>query len=625
MCAITGIISTIPEYNQVNFLKLILSKLSHRGPDTTAIEIFNQSGCFGHNRLSIIDINERSTQPIWDVSHRYCLSFNGEIYNYLSLKKTLMQLGHHFRTASDSEVLVEAWAEWGINTIKELVGMFAFAIWDNNLKYLYLVRDRMGEKPLFYAEIKDNIQNGLIFASGLKGLIQYPWINKTLSLTALNHYLSFGYTATTDCIFSKIYKLPPASYLLYDTNKNAYKISQYWLLENFFQNKKNIDFKDAREQLNFLLKNSVAQQSIADVPLGAFLSGGIDSSSIVSQMRQNNHNKINTFSIGFYEKTYDELKNSKRVAQYLSVEHFTQIVSPPSFETLSKIIRSFDEPFSDTSLIPTYLLCKFSKQFVKVALSGDGSDELFCGYTTYQADRYHQFIKHFPMLIKIFLAKTSNHFPVSFNKISFDYKLKQFFRGCLLDLRQAHFAWREIFHMEQKEKLLNDQFIFLLKKNPVESNLNIFNNVSNCHALDQMMYVDIKTWLVDDILVKVDQTSMANSLEVRAPFLDHRLVEFAASLPIQFKIDKRILKSSQKTNLPNFVLTQSKKGFNSPVSHWLARDLFSMAHDITTGRYLTQWFNKKSIDTLWLEHQNGICDNGLRLFNLFCLGVWLKG
>ena len=625
MCAITGIIRNIPEYNRSHFLNPILSAMSHRGPDATATETLHEAGCFGHNRLSIIDLHSRSQQPMWDATQRYCLTFNGEIYNFLLLKKELVQLGHAFRTESDSEVLVEAWHEWGISAIQKLVGMFAFAIWDNHLKQLHLVRDRMGEKPLFFAPINQNIKNGLVFASELKGLMRYPFINKTVSMTALNHYLSFNYTSTDDCIYKNIYKLPPASYLLYDANKNEYKICHYWLLENYFNRKKIICFEETQEELNFLIKNSVHQQSIADVPLGAFLSGGIDSSTIVSKMSQKNASQVNTFSIGFHEKTYSELENSQRVANYLSVKHNAQIVSSYIVEKLPSIAQSFDEPFADTSMIPTYFLSEFARQQVKVSLSGDGGDELFGGYITYQADRYHQLLKFLPTTAKKILLNAANYFPSSFNKISLDYKMKQFLRGCLLDAQQAHLSWREIFNAQQKEKLLNNGFDFLLRHHPMETDLKWFDNVSDCHYLDQAMYVDMKTWLVDDILVKVDQASMANSLEVRAPFLDHRLVEFAASLPIGYKIKKRILKYSQKKNLPPSVLNQSKKGFNSPVSHWLKNDLFPMAHDITTSSCLTQWFDKNAIESLWLEHRNGVCDNGHRLFNLLCLGMWLQG
>src|SRR3990167_5479933 len=488
MCGITGLISNNPAYCKNVFLEPVLSSMHHRGPDATQIENLTQWGCFGHNRLAIIDLDSRSHQPMWDKSHRYCLVFNGEIYNYLSLKKELMQLGHTFLTQSDSEVLVEAWCEWRTKAIQKYVGMFAFAIWDDLLKQLYLVRDRMGEKPLFYAPIKNDFKNGIIFASELKGLIQYPFVEKTLSLSAINHYLSFNYTATTDCIYKNIYKLPPASYLIYDANTCEYKIDQYWILENYFYNKKTMNFNDAQDRLNDLLKNAVQQQSISDVPLGVFLSGGIDSSSIVAKMRENNFNQIDAISVGFNERTYSELDNSKKLANDFSIMHHTQIISPNINETLPTIINSFDEPFADTSLIPTYFLTEYARQFVKVSLSGDGGDELFGGYDTYSADRYYQLFKYLPAIAKHLLVKMANHLPTSFNKISFDYKTKQFLNGCLLSAEKAHLSWREVFSLKQKKLLFTNELRFLLNEDTMKNNLAWFDHVKDCHYLDRAMY-----------------------------------------------------------------------------------------------------------------------------------------
>jgi len=628
MCAITGIISPISTYNQISLLDPMLSSMLHRGPDATATTSLGKEGCFGHNRLAIIDLAERAKQPIWNASRRFCLIFNGEIYNYQHLKIELTQRGHRFCTESDSEVLIEAWAEWGIKAIHRLVGMFAFAVWDNQLKKLFLVRDRMGEKPLFYAPIQQNLNNGLVFASELKGLMQYPFITKNLSMTALNHYLSFGYISTEDAIFKNIYKLPPAAYLVYDATTYHYSISYFWSLANYFNNKKIISFPDAQAELDLLLKNSVKKQSISDVPLGAFLSGGIDSSSIVAHMNENQGNQVNTYSIGFKEKTYNELNMSQKISQYLSVKHHTKILSSIVWNDLIKIISVFDEPFADTSLIPTYLLCKFARQQVKVSLSGDGGDELFGGYVTYQANRYHGLMQFFPRTARKLMVNSSYYLPTSFNKVSLDYKIKKFLQGCLLDHQDAHISWREIFNQQEKQALFRREFNNILEYNPINAKRRWFSEVVDCHRLDQAMYVDMKTWLVDDILVKVDRASMAHSLEVRAPFLDHSLVEFAASLPINYKIagfqGKRILKASQKKRLPAYVIHQTKKGFNSPISSWLSTDLFDMAYDLTTTGHLNTWFNKEYIETLWSEHKNGRRDHGYRLFNLLCLEIWCQ-
>ena len=622
MCGIAGIIGSNQEYCRVQLLEAMLSAMIHRGPNGTHIETFSESGFFGHNRLAVIDLNPRAKQPMWDATHRYCLTFNGEIYNFREIKKVLIQLGRHFCTESDSEVLVEAWAEWGISAIDRLVGMFAFGVWDDQLKQLFLVRDRMGEKPLYYAPIKNDFLRGLIFSSELKGLLVYPFFQKKISPAALDYYLSYGYASSQEAIFENSHKLPPASYLQFDCNTGQHRLIEYWSLSHSFKNKCTLSFSDATENLRTLLKNSVISQLISDVPLGAFLSGGIDSSAIVGEMAKN-HKVAHTFSIGFREKSYSELKNSKIVSRHFSTEHHTKIVGDDIENHVEKIIGVFDEPFTDTSLIPMYYLSQYTREKVTVALSGDGGDELFGGYSTYQADRYHRVLSRIPPAIKNQLIKACAYLPVSHKKISFDYKIKQFLQGALLNNQQAHFKWREIFSKQQKNQLL----LFPGEMpDTLSLNLRWFKDVEGCHYLDQAMYVDMKTWLVDDILTKSDRTSMAHSLEVRAPFLDHRLVEFAASLPIQYKIQsgsgKHVLKASQKKILPNKIIFQSKKGFNSPISHWLSGELFKMAHDITTSQCMLKWFNQNAIEKLWLEHQKGVCDNGYRLFNLMCLGLW---
>lgn len=628
MCGIAGIISQAKDYQQAVYLSPILAAMVHRGPDNTEIEILGNHGCFGHNRLSIIDLNERAKQPMWDSSQKYCLTFNGEIYNFQSLRQELIQLGHKFRTQSDSEVLIQAWAEWGTATIKKLVGMFAFAVWDKENQQLYLVRDRMGEKPLYYSPINKNFKNGLVFASELKGLIKFPFLEKKLSMTALSHYLSFNYTSNDNAIFEGVYKIPPAAYLQYNLKNQQHKIIEYWSLADSFQNKLDLGFEEAQEQLGILMAETVNGKMLSDVPLGAFLSGGIDSATIVSHMSRNNVKQVNTYSIGFKEKTYNELALSKKTAKFYGVNHQTQIVTPDIVNLLPQIISFFDEPFADTSLIPTYLLSEFAKKHVTVSLSGDGGDELFGGYVTYQADRYNQFMQRLPILVRKILLKLSQNLPTSFNKVSLDYKIKQFLHGSLLDMQNAHLSWREVFTAAQKKNLFHSSHFDLLSHDSKADSLKFFKDVEKCHYLDQAMYVDMKTWLVDDILVKVDRASMAHSLEVRAPFLDHRLVEFAAQLPVSYKIQhkngKRILKAAHANQIPNAVLHQSKKGFNSPISHWLSNDLFEMAYEITTSSSLCQWFNKTEIEKLWFEHKKRVCDNGHRLFNLLCLGLWCQ-
>lgn len=400
----------------------------------------------------------------------------------------------------------------------------------------------------------------------------------------------------------------------------------FWKLSRFFNDKSSLSFVDATEKLNDLLADSVAQQRVSDVPLGAFLSGGIDSSTIAKKMSEQSSNQIHTFSIGFQHKTYSELRQSQMVANQLAVAHHAKIIGPTILTDMQKIINTFDEPFADTSLIPTYYLCQYAREHITVSLSGDGGDELFGGYETYQADRYHHRMASLPPALKKILLFSSNHLPTSFNKVSLDYKIKKFSRGLMLSSNNAHLSWREHFDDIEKMLLLKGGLKELMVKD--ETDFNWFQDVPYCHYLDQAMYVDMKTWLVDDILVKVDRASMAHSLEVRAPFLDHRIVEFAASLPIAYKIKgwqgKRVLKSSQENHLPNKIIYQSKKGFNSPVSHWLKNELYLMGREITLSNKLSNWFNLSTIEALWVAHQKGTCDNGYRLFNLMCFGLWCE-
>lgn len=619
MCGIAGIIG---KNQNDEHLKKTLHVMKHRGPDATHYVSLQPDGFLGHNRLSIVDLDKRAMQPIWDHTHRYCLVFNGEIYNYRALRIELLKLGHIFKTSSDSEVLIEAWAAWGIHCISRLIGMFAFGVWDNVQKCLTLVRDRLGEKPLYYSFIRSMESTVLVFASELKGLIQHPLLSKNISSQALMHYLAFNYTQHHQSIFENVHQLAPACYLRYDALTNTHQIKCYWELSQFFKNKLTFSYQSAKERLNELLDSAVQLQMMADVPIGAFLSGGLDSSTVVSAMSRHANDKINTYSIGFRERSYDESQLSQKTAAHFSTIHYEKTISHLSTETLQQCCAAFDEPFADTSLIPMYLLCELASNNVGVALSGDGSDEIFGGYRTYQADRYYQKIRYFPAFLKKCLSHSVQYLPTSFSKLSIDYQIKQFFNGAMLSPELAHLHWREIFSPANRALLCHDY----ISINPSMYNVSPFEEIRDCHFLDQAMYVDIKTWLVDDILVKVDRTSMAHSLEVRAPFLDHRIVEFAAQSPVSYKIagkqGKRILRDSQRHFLPKHVMSNSKKGFNFPISTQLSHSLFEMAYDITTSNQMAVFFSIDYIKRLWIEHQKRLCDNGHRLFNLLCFGLW---
>jgi len=629
MCGITGSLNW-QRPDPISLIEGMTRRLAHRGPDAEQVLAVGPI-VLGHRRLAVIDIDPSSNQPMHDHTKRFWIVYNGEIYNFKKLRLELKQQGHQFKTHSDTEVILEAYKRWGVHALQHMVGMFAFALWDSKEECLLLARDRMGEKPLYYTVQQEDNSYNLVFASELSALRLHPTTNSSLNPKAISQFLSLNYILTDTAILNSVQKLPPAHYLMLKRER-APTLHSYWDLSAHFHQKRSWHSKEeASLELYALLSESVQQQSLSDVPLGAFLSGGIDSSSIVSAMKKNDSAKLTqTFSIGFNEKTYSELAESQQVANFLEVEHHTQIVDGDKAELLPTILRSMDEPFADSSLIPTYYLAKFAREKVTVCLSGDGGDELFAGYETYTADKLHQMLRFLPKkMFSRLAAMAEQYLPVTHQKVSFDYKLKQFLNGCVFDFQRAHYFWRTIFNDQEKRLILNPDYQqAVLAFDPFDSFKPFYQAVQGCHPLDQAAYVDMKTWLVDDILVKVDRTTMAHSLEARAPFLDHRLVEFAASLPVHWKMSgfqkKHILKLSQKEILPKTILSRSKKGFNAPISHWFCGKLQKIGQEVTLDTPLMQeWFHRPAIEKLWQEHLDHSRDHSLKLFGLTCLGLWM--
>lgn len=603
------------------------SRMIHRGPDAEGV-VSRGPIVLGHRRLSVIDLSDAADQPMFDADRTCCIAYNGEIYNFPALRRDLEAAGARFRTGADTEVVLEAYKHWGDHFLERLNGMFAFALWDERRQRLLLARDRLGEKPLFYY---DDGEGGLIFASELKALLAHPAVKRTVDPQALGQFLSLNYTLTDRCAIAGITKLPPACYLSIERGKTP-QINRYWDLEPHFHEKaRHRSEREAAEELAALIDDAVRLRMIADVPLGAFLSGGIDSSAIASAMtRAEPRERIKTFSIGFREKSYSELGYARRAASALAVHHTDQVVDDAKPQELEHIVRLCDEPLADTSIIPVYYLSALSRQSVTVCLSGDGSDEIFAGYDTYAADRLHHLSRFVSPWISSTLARAVNAvWPVSFSKVSGDYKLRQFLRGHGLPFDRAHYSWRTIFSESEKASLVHPDWRDAVNgTDPFESFRPHYDATANCHYIDQAMYVDIKTWLPNDILAKVDRATMAHSLESRAPFLDHRIVEFAASLPIRWKLrgfeKKRLLKQSQRGYLPREIVARRKRGFNAPVSHWLLGKFGVLARDITKNRDLMCWFDPRYIERMWEEHETKRGDHGLKLFGLMYWGLWLR-
>ncbi len=626
MCGICGKLSwTAPPERGV--VERMTAKLVHRGPDAQGF-LFRGPLAFGHRRLSVIEPSAASDQPMADVDGRAFIIFNGEIYNFREVRRELEALGARFRTQSDTEVILEAYKRWGLPALEKLNGMFALALWDEPARRLVLARDRLGKKPLYYARLAGG---GVVFASELKALVEDPAVGRELNPEALSHYLSHNYTLTAAAIFSGVEKLPAAHVLVLEEGKPAIP-APYWDLAAHFREKRRFASEaEAAEAVGELLEDAVRLRLVADVPLGAFLSGGIDSSAIVAAMcRLRPPAENETFSVGFAEPGYSELAEARRVASLLGVEHRDQVVGETVAEELADIVYAADEPFADSSMIPTYYLARHTRRHVTVALSGDGGDELFAGYPTYLADRAHRLTRRLPgWLVRGAGRGLSALVPASRGKVTFDYGLRRLLAGHRLSGPRAHVFWREIFSREEQAELLPDLATQLSAVDPFEPFARHYRDVEDLDPLDQHLYVDAKTWLPDDILVKVDRCAMAHALEPRAPLLDHRLVELAASLPAAWKLKglakKHVFKLSQARRLPREVTHRKKAGFNAPVSHWLGGSLARLVEaELLAPAGAALPFDQRFVRRLLDEHARRRADHGYKLFGLLNLALWAK-
>ncbi len=539
--------------------------LAHRGPDGAGVWR-DERVALGHRRLSIIDLSS-GDQPM--VGSGGCvLAFNGEIYNYIELRQELQAAGRRFATSSDTEVLLAAYEAWGPECVERLGGMFAFALYDPARRRLLLARDRLGKKPLFYAMLDGR----LLFGSEIKALLAHPAMRRRADLDplALMDYFSIGYVLAPKTVFKAVRRLPAGHMALLDLDGGGLSIRSYWDLASHFQADKAPDAVADPAPFLELLDDAVRIRLRSDVPVGAFLSGGVDSSAITACVAKHAGAEVRAYCVGFEEKSYDESGFAKLAASHLGVglELLDQAQLEPS--TLPRLVWGLDEPFCDTSLVPTHLVSQAARRFVKVVLSGDGADELLAGYPTHMADKIYNAWRRAPFAVQnLACSLCSRLMRPSYSKVSLDYKLRRFLMASGLSRERAHYFWRVIFTRPELENMLEPELLREIGDyDPCEAFLERFDEVRGAGFLDKSLYVDIKTWLPDDILVKVDRMSMANSLEVRSPFLDHRLVEYAARLPQASKMrgfrQKTALKASMKDTLPEQILRRSKKGFNFP-------------------------------------------------------------
>jgi asparagine synthase (glutamine-hydrolysing) len=618
MCGISGI-----NKRNTEFISKMLDALYHRGPDEEGVYA-DEDISLGVRRLSIIDLTTGS-QPIYNEDKSLVVICNGEIYNFRSLREELIKKGHHFHTDSDTEALVHLYEENGRDCLRHIKGMFAFALWDRNRKTLFIARDRFGIKPLYYYN-KDGI---FAFASEAKALLKLPFINRELNTNALNLYLSLEYVPSPYSIWKDIYKLRPAHYMI--LKDNNLEIGRYWDLADKEKHKK-ISYADARGRLEELLNNSVKEHLISDVPLGIFLSGGIDSSILTGLAEKHYGQNLSTFSIGFKEKSFDESHYALSVSKHFGTKHYNYMFGIEDFtDNFYKIAGFMDEPFADLSIFPTYTLSSLSREHIKVALSGEGGDELFMGYPTYIAHKYISLFNRLPKKILKFSTRAVNNLPVSSEYFSLDFKLKQFVKGLnQTDPVLRHLAWMGAFSNDEKSTLLSEKFKKDSYVDPLSDSAFI-NTVMRGKDIKpdykRIQYLDIRTYLSEDLLVKSDRASMFSSMEVRVPYLDHELAEFIWRLDHKFIYQKKLLKEMAKGLVPREILNRRKKGFPIPFSKWLKeKKFFDIIKEFFDKDFIEKqgMFNYGYVDSLLRKHLSGREDCRKKIGVYLMFQAWFK-
>jgi asparagine synthase (glutamine-hydrolysing) len=618
MCGIAGFVSVEPREAAEQPLQRMTDILAHRGPDGEGL--FCQGpAALGHRRLAIIDLVS-GDQPMSNEDRSITLVFNGEIYNFRDLRNELKGRGYHFRTTSDTEVILVAYQAWGVECLSRLRGMFTFAIWDNRRRRLFLARDRVGIKPLVYAW--DGRR--LLFASELKAILQDPSVPRDLDWEALRDYLTFHYIPSPRTIFKHISKLPPACCLLLDLDRGEPEVHRYWDLR--FAPNPSLSESEWLEGLRWHLQDSVRSHLVSDVPIGAFLSGGMDSSTVVALMAQAVRGPVRTFSIGFDEADFDELTYAREVARRYGTDHSEFVVKPDALEAMPRLAWQFDEPFADSSALPTYYVSKITREHVTVALSGDGGDENFAGYRRYaRALALHQYLDHLPGLVaRSLLRMAARLMPAGargqgYLELLGSDPIERYFR--LVTYQRSQTLCHLLTPDAQAQVALGvnpSAFRFLAVEGATPD------------YVSTIQYLDVRTYLPEDILTKVDRTSMLVSLEARVPLLDHVLMEYVATMPSQFKLHKgsgkAILKRAMARDIPQKVLERGKMGFGIPLSIWFRNGLGKYAGEILLDRRTLQrgLINALAVTRLLDEHRTALRDHSSQLWSLLCLEEWAR-
>jgi asparagine synthase (glutamine-hydrolysing) len=624
VCGLTAIYDPAGE-SQIDaaLLDRMTDRLAHRGPDGRGTHIAPGIG-LGHRRLSIIDVSG-GHEPMFSAGGEIALIFNGEIYNFQALAEELGELGAEFKTRSDTEVILKAWEQWGEACVEHLEGMFAFVIWDARSQTFFMARDRLGKKPLYYAELEAGT---LIVGSELKALMCHPSLDLELDPQAVEDFFAFGYIPDPKSIFKSVRKLPAAHSLLWKRGREK-QLRAYWdvSLTPFAGDEE----KAARELLD-RVSQSVKSRMISDVPFGAFLSGGVDSSAIVAMMSEQLPEPVKTFSIGFDRPDYDETSYAEQVASQYRTDHLARQVAPDDFSLIDELTGMFDEPFADSSAIPTYRLCQVARERVTVCLSGDGGDEVFAGYRRHRFHAHQERIKSWiPQGLRRSIFGTLGRLYPKADWAPRFLRAKATLQELAMSEEEAYFNSITAMNTADRARILSTSFkeglhgysaINVVKRH--------FENAKTDDPLRRAQYVDIKTWLPGDILVKVDRTSMATSLEVRAPLLEYNLVEFGLSLDASLKVKgqegKHVFKRALKDKLPENILYRPKQGFSVPLCDWFRGPLKQQVRQALNGAALkeTGYFDMEALSSLAEEHISGRRDHARSIWQIFVFDAFLR-
>ncbi len=617
MCGICGF-----NWGDEALIARMTKKIHHRGPDASGTKSFENMS-LGNTRLSIIDLSVNGNQPMFSDDGRFCIVYNGEVYNFLEIREQLVRKGYVFKSKTDTETVLKSYQEYGADCLHKFNGMYSIAIWDNLEKELFIARDRIGIKPLYYY-----LNNGkFVFASEIKCILEAECVSKDVNLQSMYHYLGYEFVPAPETMFKNIHKLPQGHYAIYKNNK--LDIRKYWELQ-FKPHKMNEE--EISDKLYTLLETSVKRRLLCDVPLGVFLSGGLDSSTLVGYVSKLYPSKVKTFSIGYKDASFSELPYAKQVSDFFHTEHNVLMIDPVSPNDIEDTLYHLDEPMTDLSTIPFRLICKKAREQVKVCLSGEGGDEVLLGYDRFKAAKLNSYYNFIPSVVREkFLNKLIMSLPDQPQKKGAINMLKRFIEGSMYPKAVGAMRWQYFMNNDIESNIFRKDILSSIKKNAFEPIYNFKKICNSTDSVEQDIFVDIKLTMADSVLMKVDKMSMANALEVRVPFLDYEVVEFCAGIPSDMKLKgfntKHILRKTLKKHnfLPDNIIYRGKQGYSLPVKNWLREDMKDfMISLLSTSPIIKETLNTHYVEVLINEHLKRTHNHNHILWCLINLALWYK-